>query len=425
MTINAAIAFFRSIETSEGHMSQDIIVKGKPTTAEKEVPRYLYEFVKSYVYRLYLGELQDDDAQVVGAAAVTDMFTRRPQLITVTDELDGRFLRVADAMLISTMRFKGEEYHVTIFLEVSHGDTTQHIVYVLGLRGGSTDATRLLEYLLSQAMKHSPYRNRTLIAKSEERDGIGLDELSIEEDRFEEIFLPDAVQRHVLLFVHALKEFERVHRPLRYLLSGNPGTGKTKVIRAVANACKGYATFIFANGSERRVDDLLDIAAMFSPVVLCIDDIDMLTGSRQEGLYTRQLATFLQRLDGFSRKDFFLLATTNDKALVDVAASRPGRFDQVIDVSSIDPAHYLSLVRSKTGNVVVVSLFGESVLESMRRKRVTGAFIANLVKHLELTASFEPEVLNQEFVLEAIEESHRGFYKPLPEESRGVGFRAA
>lgn len=416
---------YGSVEMREMSMSQQIVAIGKPTTAEKEVPRFLHEFVKSYIYRLYTGELEDHDLQVIGAAAVVDAYTRRPQPITVSDELDGRFLRVADALLVATVRFLGEEYHVSIFFEVAHMEVIQHFVYVLGLRGKSTDSTRLLEYLLKQSVEHSPYRNCTLLATSEQSNSLGLLELSLEEDRLEDIFLPDAIQRHISLFVNALKGFAHIRKPLRYLLSGKPGTGKTKIIRAVAKACKGYATFLFANGSEKRLDELFDTAAMFSPVVVCLDDIDMLTGSREEGLYTRQLATLLQRLDGFSRKDFFLLATTNDKGLVDLAASRPGRFDQVIDVSTIEPSHYLSLVKSKTENGQVVSLFSDPVLDVLRRRRVTGAFIANLVKRLELTASFEPDRLDEEFVLETIEESHRGFYRPPSEGMKELGFRAA
>jgi cell division protease FtsH len=176
---------------------------------------------------------------------------------------------------------------------------------------------------------------------------MGLYGIDIGNDSLEDVFLPSEIRRQLDLFISALTNFERVHTPLRYLFSGKPGTGKTKIIRAIANACKGKATFLFSNGAEERVDDLFEVASMFSPVVLCIDDIDMLTGSRQDGLYNRQLATFLQRLDGFTKGDQFLLATTNDKTLVDLAASRPGRFDRILDVNLIHPTHYLNLVMSK------------------------------------------------------------------------------
>jgi cell division protease FtsH len=406
-------------------MSQQVVAIGKPTTAEKQVPRFLHEFVKSYVYRLYTGELKNDVLQVIGATAVVDAYTRRPQPITVSDELHGRFIRVADALVVATVRFLGEEYHLTMFFEVEHMEVIRHFVYVLGLRGKSTDATTLLEYLLKESVAHSPYRNCALLARSEQTDTLSLLELVNEEDRLEDIFLPDAIQRHISLFVNAVKGYTNIRKPVRYLLSGKPGTGKTKIIRAVAKACEGYATFLFANGSEKRIDELFDTAAMFSPVVVCLDDIDMLTGSREESMYTRQLATLLQRLDGFNREDFFLLATTNDKRLVDLAASRPGRFDKVIDVSTIEPGHYLSLVKSKVHDARVISLFGEPVLEALSHKRVSGAFISNLVKHLELIGTFEPERLDEKFVLQAIEESHRGFYRPASDSEKKLGFRAA
>jgi ATP-dependent 26S proteasome regulatory subunit len=151
----------------------------------------------------------------------------------------------------------------------------------------------------------------------------------------------------------------------------------------------------------------------------------MLTGSRQEGQYNRQLAIFLQRLDGFTKGDQFLLATTNDKALVDLAASRPGRFDRILDVSIIEPTHYLSLVKSKTANEKVVNQFDEGILCLLKRKRVSGAFISTLVKHLELICAFDPGRLDREYVVSTIEGSLEGFYEENRDGRSELGFRAA
>ncbi len=408
-------------------MEMNVKPFSRATVAEKHTPWYLYNFVKSYLYLLSSGQCSDPDIQVVALTGIAEPYSRRPKSISVADDMEGRYVRVADAILTGSLRFRGGLYQVSVFFESRHNEEVEYYVHVLGEGENSGDAQVFLDHLLTNCVRTSPYQNEALLATSERANGqvIGLFGIDLGNDSLNDVFLPTEVRRHLDLFISALSSFGRLRTPLRYLFSGKPGTGKTKIIRAIANACKGKATFLFSNGAEQRVDDLFEVASMFSPVVLCIDDIDMLTGSRQDGLYNRQLATFLQRLDGFTKGDQFLLATTNDKALVDLAASRPGRFDRILDVSLIEPSHYLSLVRSKTGNENVVDQFDEEILGLLRRKRVSGAFIATLVKHLELISTFDPTRLDRGYVVSTIEGSLEGFYEENRDGRPELGFRAA
>jgi len=399
----------------------------RATVAEKHTPWYLYNFVKSYLYLLSSGQCSDPDIQVVTLTGIAEPYSRRPKSISVSDDMEGKYVRVADAILTGSLRFRGGLYQVSVFFESRHNEEVEYYVHVLGEGETSGDAQVLLDHRLTKCVRTSPYQNEALLATSERANGQVMELFGIElgSDSLDDVFVPTEVRRQLDLFISALSSFGRVRTSLRYLFSGKPGTGKTKIIRAIANACKGKATFLFSNGAEQRVDDLFEVASMFSPVVLCIDDIDMLTGSRQDGLYNRQLVTFLQRLDGFSKGDQFLLATTNDKGLVDLAASRPGRFDRILDVSLIEPSHYLSLVRSKTGNEKVVDQFDEEILGLLRRKRVSGAFIATLVKHLELISTFDETRLDRHYVVSTIEGSLEGFYEENRDGRAELGFRAA
>lgn len=408
-------------------MGTSININHHNTVAEKHTPWYLYNFVKSYLYLLSTGQCQDTEIEIVSLTGVAEPYARRPKTISVSDDMGGRYVRVADAIITASLRFQGSLYQVSVFFESRHNESVEYYVHVLGEGGSSRGAQILLDRILTNCVRTSPYQNEALLATSERCNGqmIGLFKIDLGNDSLDDVFLPSEVRRQLDLFVSALSRFDTIRTPLRYLFSGKPGTGKTKIIRAIANACKGKATFLLSNGSEQRVDDLFEVASMFSPVVLCIDDIDMLTGSRRDGLYNRQLATFLQRLDGFTKGDQFILATTNDKALVDLAASRPGRFDRILDVSLIEPAHYLSLVRSKTDNKVIVDQFDEEILSLMRRKRVSGAFIATLVKHLELISNFDPVRLDREYVVSTIEGSLEGFYEENKDGRVELGFRAA
>jgi len=408
-------------------MPANLLTFTRATVSEKNIPIFLYNFMKSYLYLLSRGQIVDPAVEIVSLAGVAEPFSRRPKPISVSDDLGGRYVRVADAILACSIMFRKGLYQVSVFFENRLSEEVEYYAHVLGEGENATESTALLDHLLANCVRTSPYQNEALLATSERSDGkaIRLFSIDLGEDTLDDVFLPSEVRCQLDLFIGALSDFERLRIPLRYLFSGKPGTGKTKIIRAIAKACRGKATFLFSNGSEQRVDDLFEAASMFSPVVLCIDDIDMLTGSRKDGLYSRQLATFLQRLDGFTKGDQFLLATTNDKALVDLAASRPGRFDRILDVSLIEAHHYLSLVKSKTQSGRIISQFDDEVLGLMKDKHVSGAFIATLVKHLELVAAFDPAQLDRDYVITTIKGSLKGFYEENRDGRAELGFRAA
>jgi SpoVK/Ycf46/Vps4 family AAA+-type ATPase len=276
-------------------------------------------------------------------------------------------------------------------------------------------------------MLNSPYRNKCLTIETRRPDDAilpGRPTLSlarVDNQKLSGILLPERVMTPIKLFIDAIKQHPKLKLPMRYLLSGRPGTGKTRIIQAVANEAKGHATFIFADGSEECLNAAFELADVLSPMVVCIDDVDLVVGARDEGIYSQRLASFLQNLDGFVRQDFFLLATANDKRFVDLAARRPGRFDRVIDVDIIDSDQYLSLARTKTNNEHILSLFDEAILDALERKRVTGAFVANLVKQLEVMDRLSPGSLTGTDVKELIEELNEGFNEKGVSETR-VGF---
>lgn len=60
-------------------------------------------------------------------------------------------------------------------------------------------------------------------------------------------------------------------------------------------------------------------------------------------------------------------------------------------------------------NEFVLSLFDDAIIETLERRHVTGAFIANLVKHLELIEQLNPRSMTTGELLETIEELNLGF----------------
>jgi|GEM_PF-4467233 ATP-dependent 26S proteasome regulatory subunit len=161
----------------------------------------------------------------------------------------------------------------------------------------------------------------------------------------------DLIEREMKMLVDYLRNPFRYHNGASgtrsVLMYGPPGTGKTLLARAVAK--ESGAPFIevsaddmFSENSKEKVLAIIRMAeeaASKRPeksAIIYIDEIDAVTGNRQNGVLDPQrskaLSNLLTIFDGIEKRNPFIhiliIITTNHYKNLDPALLRPGRIDR-------------------------------------------------------------------------------------------------
>jgi len=173
------------------------------------------------------------------------------------------------------------------------------------------------------------------------------------------------------------------------VMFGPPGTGKTSVVKAVFNDLdKKNVRRIYVTAESFRymaVSKLFEFLAYLGPTVLAFEDIDFMSGNRDNFTASNQLGDLLTNLDGMRKfgEPLVVIASTNKIELLDTAlSSRPCRFDRRVEIGLPDAANLKLMYFKHLNNEVSDEIINLS-------KDFTGSHVVETVNTAKILATNE------------------------------------
>ncbi len=217
-----------------------------------------------------------------------------------------------------------------------------HDLPILEVIAASREVARdSLAALLDQAQRHNVYKGRTLSLEpvSAWRETFTIRFHALRPTAREQIVLPEellrVVERNVLGMLRHAEALRSAGRSLRrgLLFHGPPGTGKTMVVRYLAEACTNHTVILLSGTQQGMIRQACQVARLLAPSIVVMEDVDLVAEDRERNRSPVALHDLLNEMDGLTEREevTFLLTTNRPEVLESALSARPGRIDQAVE----------------------------------------------------------------------------------------------
>lgn len=228
---------------------------------------------------------------------------------------------------------------------------------------------------------------------------IAVEKITAEKVLLDDVIIEEETKNRILNTVDAFIENEDTREYKKgIILTGPPGTGKTQIVKAIANekSCFFMAPTLsdlkgeYVGQSSAKVKRVFDEARANAPTIMFIDEADTVFPGRDIGItgsdsYNLDMVNqFLQEVDGMTsgKEKIFVIAATNRPHIIDVAIQSrlPDRI--LIDLPSAENRIRIFDSKLKKNNFTLSNKFYRSEIES-KTINMSGRDIDNFVKTLK------------------------------------------
>eukprot|EP00668_Euglena_longa_P013931 GGOE01017883.1.p1 GENE.GGOE01017883.1~~GGOE01017883.1.p1 ORF type:complete len:694 (+),score=205.50 GGOE01017883.1:167-2083(+) len=251
----------------------------------------------------------------------------------------------------------------------------------------------ILEHLEDRVKGVKELRSKLLVVP---RTGVTFDDVAGAEEAKDRL-------REVVDFLKSPDRYRQfgARIPRGVLLTGEPGTGKTLLAKAVAGeagvpflpTCGSEFVEMFGGRGAARVREMFKLASEHPQCIVFIDEIDAVGRARGTGLghsndeKEQTLNQLLISMDGFeANSGVVVLAATNRPDILDPALTRAGRFDRQIVVELPDLRARRAVLQVHSSNK---PLGGAVSLDALAQQTpgLSGADLANVMNEAAIFAA--------------------------------------
>lgn len=284
------------------------------------------------------------------------------------------------------------EQRVAIMVTTGDGPFDKLTVEVLAPDLAS--ASGLLERLHQGMLQVSVFRHKVVTLSAGAYGGgpgsvVFHDVPKIQRD---EMILPEEllvkVERNAVQFLDHLDALRRCGRAVKrgLLFHGKPGTGKTFMVKYLAQVCRDLTTFYLTAENISLLGYTCRLARLLQPAMVVIEDVDLIARDRESNQYLPAMHQLLNEMDGAEGDAaiLFVLTTNRPEVLEEALVSRPGRVDQAIEFPLPDEACRRRLLDLYARGLTVTGMDWTPVVQ--RTRGASAAFIKELMRKATLVA---------------------------------------